>query len=138
MWIHRNEIEAGNDKKYLLSQDRHETLNGEIDRIYTREYGPIGICGYLQDEYGKLFKNGRWPVLTDVQQPEGNNITLEQMDAHVSRAVGIIFVPIILVVGTRQEEEEEQEAVLCDDQNGGRGGRGAVVAVDQPKTAMAA
>ena len=39
------------------------------------KYGPIGICGYLQDKYGKLFKNGRWPALTDVQQPEGNNIT---------------------------------------------------------------
>ena len=36
MWKHRNKIEDGNDKNNLLSQDRHETLNGEIDRIYTR------------------------------------------------------------------------------------------------------
>ena len=36
MWKHRNEIEHGNDKNNLLSQDRHETLNEEIDQIYTR------------------------------------------------------------------------------------------------------
>ena len=41
------------------------------------KYGSIGICGYLQDEYGKIFKNGCWPALTDVQQPEGNNTTPE-------------------------------------------------------------
>ena len=34
------------------------------------------------------------------------------MDAHVTRAVDIILVPIALVKGTRQEEEEEREAVL--------------------------
>ena len=36
MWKHRNEIEHRNDKINLLSQDRHETLNGEINRVYTR------------------------------------------------------------------------------------------------------
>ena len=36
MWTHRNEIEHGNETNNLLSQDRHETLNGDIDLIYTR------------------------------------------------------------------------------------------------------
>ena len=36
------------------------------------------------------------------------------MDAHVTRAVDIIFVQIALVTGTRQEEEEEGEAVLIE------------------------
>ena len=35
MWLHRNEIVHGIDKNNLLSHDRHETLNGEIDQIYT-------------------------------------------------------------------------------------------------------
>ena len=94
------------------------------------KYSPIEICGYLQDKYGKLFKNGCWPALTDVQQQEGNNITpatptpspatsgdqpnLERMDTHVTHAIDIIFVPIALVTGTRQEEEEEEETVLIE------------------------
>ena len=43
-------------------------------------------------------------------QPLENN--LELMDAHVTRAVAIIFVLIVLVTETRQEEEEEEEAVV--------------------------
>jgi len=39
---------------------------------------------------------------------------LEQMDAHVTRAKDITFVPIALVTGTRQKEEEEEEAVLIE------------------------
>jgi len=37
---------------------------------------------------------------------------LEGMDAYVTRLVGIIFVPIVLFIGTCQEEEEEEQAML--------------------------
>ena len=29
------------------------------------KYGPVGFCGYLQDEYGIFFNNGCWPDLTE-------------------------------------------------------------------------
>ena len=79
-----------------------------MDPDYSK-YGPIGICGYLQDEYGRLFKNGRWPALTDVQQPEGNNITPETPTPSPATSG-----PIALLTGTRQEEEQEEEAVLIE------------------------
>lgn len=44
----------------------------EADAMYPT-HGPVGCCGYIQDEYSKLFKHGRWPALTPVQVPEGNN-----------------------------------------------------------------
>ena len=30
------------------------------------------MCGNLQDEYGKLFRNGHWHTLTDIPVPEGD------------------------------------------------------------------
>ena len=35
------------------------------------KYGPVGVCGYLQDEY-EFFKNFSWPDLSDIPIPEGN------------------------------------------------------------------
>ena len=36
------------------------------------KYGPLGVCGYLKDEYGKFFKNDRLPSLTNIPVPEGS------------------------------------------------------------------
>ena len=35
------------------------------------KYVPVGVCGYLQDEY-EFFKNFSWPDLSDIPIPEGN------------------------------------------------------------------
>ena len=40
------------------------------DNAYGK-YGPVGVCGYLQDEY-EFFKNVSWPDLSDIPLPEGN------------------------------------------------------------------
>ena len=36
------------------------------------KYGPVGVCGYLQDEYGKLLNNNSWPALAGITVPGGN------------------------------------------------------------------
>ena len=38
------------------------------------KYGPVGVLGYLQVDYVKLFKNGRWPDLSDIPVPELNTV----------------------------------------------------------------
>ena len=35
------------------------------------KYGPIGCCGFLQDEYGKLFGQKRWEAVTSIL-PQSN------------------------------------------------------------------
>ena len=37
----------------------------KADHLYSR-YGPIGICGLLQDEYSKLFAEHEWPALAPI------------------------------------------------------------------------
>ena len=42
------------------------------DPLYST-YGPVAICGFLQKEYGRLFKDKDWPTLTS--SFESNNVT---------------------------------------------------------------
>ena len=42
------------------------------DPLYSK-YGPIAVCGILQEEYGRLYKEKDWPALTATLQ--SNNIT---------------------------------------------------------------
>ena len=54
------------EDKYRLKDPR---LLKEDDEY--GEYGPIGICGILQEEYGRLFADKEWPALRPTI-PEGN------------------------------------------------------------------
>ena len=36
------------------------------------KYSPVRVCEYIQVDYGIIFKNCRWPALTDIPVPEGN------------------------------------------------------------------
>ena len=47
------------------------------------KYGLVGVCGYLQDEYGKLFKNVRWHVLSGITYPERNTALAQGTDDNV-------------------------------------------------------
>ena len=41
-----------------------------LDPLYPK-YSPVVCCGYIQDEYSKLFKNSIWLVLTNLKTPKG-------------------------------------------------------------------
>ena len=51
----------------------------ENDNDYTK-YCPVGVCGYLKDEYGKLFKNGHWSDLTNIPWSLGITATSQRAD----------------------------------------------------------
>ena len=44
------------------------------------KYVQVRVCGYLQDNYGKLFKNGHWPPLTEITVTEGNTAHEQRTD----------------------------------------------------------
>ena len=61
-------------KNYL----KDPSLMGNYN-AYTK-YVPVGACVYHQYYYEKLFKNGRWPALTDITVTEGNTPSAQETD----------------------------------------------------------
>ena len=44
------------------------------DSLYSK-YGHVAICGWLQDEYGRLYKTKDWPVLTSSLESNVTTVT---------------------------------------------------------------
>ena len=44
------------------------------------KYGLVRVYGYLKDQYGKLFNNFHWHVLTNSPIPEGNTAPAQGTD----------------------------------------------------------
>ena len=73
-----NEVFNRNILNYYADTDETETnyyLKDphmmKSENAYAK-YGPVGVCGYLQDEYGFFFKNGLWTDFIDSTVLEGN------------------------------------------------------------------
>ena len=43
------------------------------------KYITVRVFGYLQDEYRKIFNNGRWPAIIDIYVPEGNTYPVQEI-----------------------------------------------------------
>ena len=55
----------------------HRLMENDNDNS---KYGQVGDCGYLHNDYEKLFKNCRWPDITYISVPEVNTATEQGTD----------------------------------------------------------
>ena len=60
-----------NNNELETMYDLKEPRIKENNNSYTK-YGSVGVCVYLQDKYGKCFKNSCWPALTKINFPVWN------------------------------------------------------------------
>ena len=66
-------ISDGLDISYFLLKDSYIML---LDTLYSK-YGPAVYCGYIKDEYSKLFKNSIWLAVINLQTFKGR-MTLQR------------------------------------------------------------